>query len=361
MAESTTPSSSPVAEASATQAEQQQQQQQQEQAPIGVDTNFAGQAAVDTYDDHDSALGDGLNISSTASVASSILNYRKIHGRTYQNYGDAEYWGPNDSTQNEALDIAHHMMCLALDNRLFLAPVDNPQKVLDVGTGTGIWAIDFADEHPSAEVIGTDLSPIQPSWVPPNCKFELDNAENEWTYADNSFDYIHVRGLLGCIKDWEKFYRNVLRTLKPGGWFEHHEFSILLLSDDGSVPPNSVWVDWYNLFREAGSKTGRSFIVTEIWENALRAAGFTGDIHRAMFKLPMGGWAADPKWKEVGIFNRMSIEQGLDGFASYICRMVMDWREEEYHVLLAKVRNAIRNRGWHAYYPLKVIYIQKPL
>jgi methylase of polypeptide subunit release factors len=33
--------------------------------------------------------------------------------------------------------------------------------VLDIGTGTGIWAIDFADEHPEAEVIGTDLSPIQ--------------------------------------------------------------------------------------------------------------------------------------------------------------------------------------------------------
>lgn len=29
---------------------------------------------------------------------------------------------------------------------------------------------DFADEHPGAEVIGTDISPIQPKWVPPNLK-----------------------------------------------------------------------------------------------------------------------------------------------------------------------------------------------
>lgn len=29
---------------------------------------------------------------------------------------------------------------------------------------------DFADMHPDAEVIGTDVSPIQPSWVPPNVK-----------------------------------------------------------------------------------------------------------------------------------------------------------------------------------------------
>jgi S-adenosylmethionine synthetase len=36
-------------------------------------------------------------------------------------------------------------------------------------------------------VIGTDLSPIQPNFVPPNLKFELDDAQLEWTYGENSF------------------------------------------------------------------------------------------------------------------------------------------------------------------------------
>lgn len=53
-----------------------------------------------------------------------------------------------------------------LDNKLGLAPPNDPnsnaRRVLDVGTGTGIWAIDYADEHPEAKVIGVDLSPIQP-------------------------------------------------------------------------------------------------------------------------------------------------------------------------------------------------------
>jgi methylase of polypeptide subunit release factors len=35
-------------------------------------------------------------------------------------------------------------------------------NVLDFATGTGMWAIDFADKYPAASVIGTDLSPIQP-------------------------------------------------------------------------------------------------------------------------------------------------------------------------------------------------------
>lgn len=52
-----------------------------------------------------------------------------------------------------------------MGNRLFLAPIgEEPGKILDVGTGTGIWAIEMGDDYPSAEILGTDLSPTQPSW-----------------------------------------------------------------------------------------------------------------------------------------------------------------------------------------------------
>lgn len=56
--------------------------------------------------------------------------------------------------------------------------------------------------YPSAEVVGTDLSPIQPSWVPPNVQFQIDDAECEWTFAKDSFDLIHIRHLTGAIQDW---------------------------------------------------------------------------------------------------------------------------------------------------------------
>lgn len=88
-------------------------------------------------------------------------------GRTYHKFrgGENDYWGPNDEQQNDQLDLGHHMFLLLLKNRLHLAPIDPDEcrYVLDLGTGTGIWAIDFADAHRSAEVTGVDLSPIQPS------------------------------------------------------------------------------------------------------------------------------------------------------------------------------------------------------
>jgi hypothetical protein len=60
-------------------------------------------------------------------------------------------------------------------------------------------------------VIGFDLSPIQPTWVPPNVQFEVNDAcEAEWGYKVNSFDFIHARAMYGSIADWLAFYQNVL-------------------------------------------------------------------------------------------------------------------------------------------------------
>ena len=134
---------------------------------------------------------------------------------------------------------SHHMLTMLLDNKLLLAPINpNPQNVLDVGSGTGIWAMymplfslisfrlpvdfayckltfccDFADEYPSAIVRGTDLSPIQPTCVPPNLKFEIDDAHFEWTWPEDLFDLVHMRCLMGSIKDWPRLYSQAFRQV----------------------------------------------------------------------------------------------------------------------------------------------------
>lgn len=67
--------------------------------------------------------------------------------------------------ESDRLDLIHEMVRITLGNKLHLAPIgEKPQRVLDIGTGTGIWAIEMGDDYPLTEIIGIDLSAIQPSW-----------------------------------------------------------------------------------------------------------------------------------------------------------------------------------------------------
>ena len=64
----------------------------------------------------------------------------------------------------ERIDLKHHIAMLLSGGNLHLAPLVNPKRILDIGTGTGIWAIEMAEQYSDSEIVGTDLSPVQPSW-----------------------------------------------------------------------------------------------------------------------------------------------------------------------------------------------------
>jgi hypothetical protein len=89
---------------------------------------------LDSAYDDESLLGDDTNF-----LASYITNHRYENGRRYHAYRDGAYWGPND--EYEVVDLAHCMFLMTLDNQLHLAPVVEPHRILDVGTGTGIWEL----------------------------------------------------------------------------------------------------------------------------------------------------------------------------------------------------------------------------
>ena len=245
------------------------------------------------------------------------------------------------------------MLYIARNNRLFCAPIrEDPQRVLDVGTGTGIWCIDFADRYPSAEVTGTDLSPIQPLWVPPNCKFDLDDAQLEWAYADNSFDFIHMRFLLGSIQDWDALYRQAYRCLKPGGWIEHCDQSITACCDDGSMPDDCMWHEWSRVFIKAGELQGRTFKIIEDSANVRRIekAGFV-NVTEQKFRLPLGGWAKDKKEKLVGEYHALATDESLEGYALYLLTNVYGWAYPEVQAFIARARAALNDKSIHAYFP----------
>ncbi|KAH7122102.1 putative SAM dependent methyltransferase [Dactylonectria estremocensis] len=316
-------------------------------------------------DDVDSAIGDNESItSSTASLTDSIFDYRTINGRTFQSSKTTEYWGPNDDKQNNGLDIAHHFMTMIKDDKLFLAPIgDVPKKVLDVGTGTGIWAIDMADAYPSTEVIGTDISPIQPGWVPPNCSFHLDDAQLEWTYPPGTFDFVHIRALYGCIDNWTELYRQAHKALVPGGYLEDFEMTITLYSDLPEIrdDPEHIFKKWSKLFLEAMDrigKTGRIGVEGNMRKH-MEKAGYVDIVERS-YQVPVGGWSSDPKQKKIGTYNLAFLDESLEGFALFLLKQIMGFSYEEVQVFVAKMRNAIRNTKIRPYYLVTNVFARKP-
>ena len=102
--------------------------------------------------DEDDFLDEGFAASTTTSyltsLASSIRKGIEENGRIYSSYGT--YNGlPVDEEEQDRNDLQHYKIALILDNRLHAAPISStPQNILDLGSGSGIWAIDMADRYP---------------------------------------------------------------------------------------------------------------------------------------------------------------------------------------------------------------------
>ncbi|SRR6266540_510088 len=88
----------------------------------------------------------------------------------------------------------------------------------------------MATSYPHVEIIGIDISPIQPSQVKPeNFTFIQANFFDGLPFADDSFDFVFQRLMVGAIpKDkWLYVINELTRVLKPGGYLEVKNAGIL--------------------------------------------------------------------------------------------------------------------------------------
>ncbi|KAH6990430.1 hypothetical protein BKA56DRAFT_628146 [Ilyonectria sp. MPI-CAGE-AT-0026] len=117
--------------------------------------------------------------------------------RTYHRYKDG-------TNEDERKDF-HRLFLLTFDGKLGLALPNKSglqiKRVLDLGTGTGIWAMEFGDGHPGVHV--TDSK-----FVPPNVEFSMDDIDKEWNHYQ-PFDYIHSRMMTLSIANWRVYLEKI--------------------------------------------------------------------------------------------------------------------------------------------------------
>jgi SAM-dependent methyltransferase len=205
-----------------------------------------------------------------------------------------------------------------------------------------------------SEVVGTDISPTQPSWVPPNLRFLIENCEEGWDWPEDHFDFIHMRHMVGAISNWRKLYQEVFTHLRPGGWFQHADFDIQTRSDTGLVGPDHVYNKWSELHFQAAAKTGRSLeypIRDGKMKDLMAETGFV-DVVQHAFKVPIGGWMSDRKMRTIGAFTAEYLAYALEGFAIQPLSEVMGWDLDEIQSLQSIMGKALVKMKLQPYFML---------
>lgn len=335
------------------------------------DQDNSGDHLLEAQDDTSEASTDeGYADSDASSFLSSILSEVRrgveIEGRLYPTYGKHEYGMPIDEAELDRNDLQHHKYKLLLRDRLFLAPISEERlnsastRILDLGTGTGIWAIDMADAYPNSEVLGVDIAATQPPFVPPNCQFEIDDVEEDWPYRPAHFDMIHARDLMTAVRDWPRLINQAYTHLKPGGWCQLASTIPGARTDDNTIPPNSGYVESGRLYFEIAEKMGAPLDAPRHWAEQMREAGFT-EVRDEVIKLPMGPWPRSKRLRTVGRLEQLMILQG--GFEAYMLRgytQILGGRAEDLQIILALAKREVRDPNVHTYVQFHITMGKKP-
>lgn len=221
---------------------------------------------------------------------------------------------PIDGAEQDRLDFNHQFFKILLDGHLSVIPFEQPPKwVLDIGTGTGIWALEWAERNPASFVFGTDLSRIQPDPRTDNCTWIQENSEKqEWAYFE-PLDYIHLRATGPCFDDLGNVLRKCYDNLQPGGWIELHDAALELRCDDGTTVGTSL-PDFFQAMNNGAQNMGRSLLRPKSFRKYLEDAGFE-HIQIIEFAVPGSPWPEDPKMKLCGYYLGRALHTTASSYA----------------------------------------------
>lgn len=212
-----------------------------------------------------------------------------------------------------------------------------------------VWLIPTANRYPSAQVVGSDLSPIQPQYVPPNCKFEVNDAEDEWDYSQK-FDLIHGRALVTCFKDPGTVIKQAFGSLAPGGYLELQDMILPMRAIDDSL--NGTVIDhWTKLTMEAAAKLGTSWKNSANYVRYFEEAGFV-DVQEKYFQWPSNTWPKGQRMKTLGSYWQEDMLKGLESLSMAVLTRGAGMTKDEVLAMTAEVKKDIHNTNIHAYLPV---------
>nr|BBH93669.1 hypothetical protein KTA_18680 [Thermogemmatispora argillosa] len=275
----------------------------------------------------------------------------RLHGsRRYLQ--EQPYLLPKDLGEVNRLDFQHYVLRAALRGN-YLAPIEQPRRILDVGCGTGQWAFELAHQFPHAEVIGLDLEQVKASTPPPNYRFVQGDLLQGLPFDSNSFDFVHQRLLVAAIPQpaWPGAVQELARVTSPGGWIELVETGTAL---EDWLPSGPATQELYRLGAQLAALRGLDTEGTVMRSLAryLEEAGLV-NVHYQSLAIPLGEWGG-----RLGSLMALDVREAWKAVSAPIAARFGRSEQE----VLALIEQA--NREWNEFqtsWHFAVAYGQKPL
>ncbi|KAJ6614866.1 S-adenosyl-L-methionine-dependent methyltransferase [Mycena sp. CBHHK59/15] len=219
-----------------------------------------------------------------------------------------------ERAENERLNEVHLAFREYLENKICLAPVYNtsPTRILELGCGSGAWAMDAAIDFPNAQVVAVDLSLLPEGPLPNNMEFKVVNLTKALPFEEQTFDIIHARMVLIHVSRFElSRIATDCRLVKPGGWLVVEDFDISRMLSGGPVV-SQVIGSWIRILqaRGADAELGKKM------EPIIQSSGMFSEINTTKIAIPICNNGSAPKnLTRLGLVFNATVQKLVDDWA----------------------------------------------
>ncbi|WVQ63313.1 uncharacterized protein L199_001465 [Kwoniella botswanensis] len=181
------------------------------------------------------------------------------------------------------------------------------RKILDVGCGTGKWALEILEAFPNIHITGVDLAHPPITVFPPNFSFEIHDVTKGQEYDDDVFDVVHVRDIHAGMPDYQEMLTECVRVLRPGGYLLVKEIEWVPAVLDGSNAQERFPAICAGSFRDALSERFLDPLVGVNLESYVDNVSGLCDVHYTRHMVPMTPWSDDPILNYTGQMTRLAM------------------------------------------------------
>ncbi|KAJ7902106.1 S-adenosyl-L-methionine-dependent methyltransferase [Mycena olivaceomarginata] len=121
-------------------------------------------------------------------------------------------------TEWDRLDAQSNGIDNYLGNKVCQEDIGQPRSILEIGAGSGAWAIRAAKQYPEADVVAVDMNPLPARPLPSNLRYQKVNVLEPFPFPTGSFDVVHIRLVLCHLPDGLEVLSRIIDLVAPGGW-----------------------------------------------------------------------------------------------------------------------------------------------